>query len=107
MSEVKETTTEELDLLIQLSQEYNFEGDKIRQIDLRGLENITANDMIKANKVLTNSGSISVMPEISLEYDLVLAASACGIPVEFFKQLKPRDAMKVKNRVTSFLFGEE
>ena len=29
------------------------------------------------------------------------------MPIEFFKQLKPKDALALKNRVTSFLFGEE
>lgn len=111
MSEVKEAKVvdqdQDLDLVIKLSKEYDFEGEKITQIDLNPLNDITANDMIKANKILTNSGNVSVMPEMSLEYALVLAASATRTPVEFFKQLKPKDAMKVKNRVTSFLYGEE
>ena len=29
------------------------------------------------------------------------------MPIEFFKQLKAKDALALKNRVTSFLFGEE
>ena len=47
------------------------------------------------------------MPETNLEYALIVAASATGRPVEFFRGLVPRDAMKIKNAVTSFFFGEE
>ena len=65
------------------------------------------NDMIKANKVLNNNGTVTVLPETNLEYTLIIAASASGLPIEFFKTLVPKDAMKVKNRVTSFFFGEE
>lgn len=92
---------------VKLSKTYLFEGEKIDSIDFAGLENITANDMIKANKILNNSGTVTVLPETNLEYTLIIAASATGLPIEFFKQLAPRDAMKVKNKVTSFFFGEE
>ena len=77
------------------------------EIDLSGLDNLTAADMIQANKVLTNNGTVSVLPETTLEYDLIIAAGALKMPIEFFKQLKPKDALALKNRVTSFLFGEE
>ena len=70
-------------------------------------ENVTAEDMIKANKVLASSGTVSVLPENDLHYTLIIAASATGYPIEFFKALKPKDAIKVKNKVTSFFFGEE
>lgn len=53
------------------------------------------------------NGTVSVLPETTLEYDLIIAAGALKMPIEFFKQLKPKDALALKNRVTSFLFGEE
>ena len=95
---------EENKMKLKLSKEYDFEGQKI---DLSGLDNLTAADMIQANKVLTNNGTVSVLPETTLEYDLIIAAGALKMPIEFFKQLKPKDALALKNRVTSFLFGEE
>ena len=97
----------ENDLIVKLSKSYKFEDETISEIDMSGLENLTANDMIKANKVLNNSGNVSVLPETNLEYTLIIAASATGRPVEFFKGLQPRDAIRVKNKVTSFFFGEE
>lgn len=93
--------------ILKLTRTYEFEGEKISEIDFSGLENVTANDMIKAQKVLSNTGTVTVLPETNLEYTLIVAAGCTGLPIEFFKQLKPRDAMKVKNRVTGFFFGEE
>ena len=105
----KETAAAEVldETVIKLSKTYDFEDEKIKTIDMSGLETITANDMIKANKILNNSGTVTVLPETNLEYTLIIAASASGLPIEFFKTLAPKDAMKVKNRVTSFFFGEE
>ena len=93
--------------IVKFTKTYQFEGETISEIDMSGLENLTANDMIKANKVLQAAGIVTVMPETNLEYTLIVAASATGRPVEFFKGLVPRDAIKVKNAVTSFFFGEE
>ena len=112
MSEVKNEVVEQAavqaeESKMKLSKVYDFEGAKVSEIDFSGLENLTANDMIKANKVLNTSGNVTVLPETNLEYTLVIAASATDYPIEFYKQLAPRDAIKVKNRVTSFFFGEE
>lgn len=95
------------DNVVKFVKVYQFEGETIGEIDMSGMEKITANDLIKANKVLQASGVVTVMPETNLEYAMIIAASATGRPVEFFKGLAPRDAIKIKNKVTHFFFGEE
>lgn len=95
------------DNMVKLSKPYKFEGKEYSEIDLSGLEDLTAADMIKANKILERAGTMSVLPEMSLEYACVLAARASSQPIEFFNGLHPRDAIKVKNKVTGFLFGQE
>lgn len=95
------------DLVVKFTRSYEFEGEIIKEVDLSGMDDLSANDMIKANKILNASGNATVLPEMSLEYALVMASFATGKPVEFFKALRPKDAIKVKNRVTSFFFGEE
>ena len=60
---------EDNEMKLKLSREYDFEGQKICEIDLSGLDNLTAADMIQANKVLTNNGTVSVLPETTLDYD--------------------------------------
>lgn len=101
------TTVENEEMLLQLSKTYEFEGEKISQLDLSGMEEITADNMIKANKVMVTSGALAIMPENDLYYTLIIAADATGIPIEFFKKLRPKDAVKVKNRVSNFFYGEE
>ena len=110
MAEIKsitEATTEEESLVVSLSKDYNFDGEKVKTIDFSGLEKVTAKTMIKANKVLTTAGDVQLLPESSLHYALIIASECTKYPIEFYERLAPRDAMKVKNTVTAFFYGEE
>ena len=99
--------TVENDLIVELYKEYSFEGEKVCRIDFTGLENVTAKTMIKTSKVLTNAGDVQLLPESSLHYALIIASECTKYPIEFYENLCPRDAMKVKNTVTGFFYGEE
>ncbi len=94
-------------LVVSLSKTYEFEGEKISEIDFSGLEDVTAKTMIKANKVLVSSGDVQILPENSLHYALIVAADCTAYPIEFYEQLNPKDAIRVKNTVTGFFFGDE
>lgn len=86
---------------------YSFEGSNYAGIDLGGIENLSAKDMIAAEKYLSKNGIISPIPEMTMEYIGFICNRATGQPIEFFKNLPPRDAVKVKNKVTSFFYGED
>ena len=84
-----------------------WEDETYTGVDLSGLEDLSARDMIATQRMMERSGSINVLPEMSLEYACIFASKASGLPQEFFQSLPPREAIKVKNRVTSFFYGEE
>jgi hypothetical protein len=94
-------------MVIILRKPYTYEGKTYEKIDLSGLDNLTADDMIAASRVLDRSGSFSFLPEMTVEYACVISARATKLPIEFFKGLPPKDAMKLKNRVTGFLYGAD
>ena len=100
---------DEVNMVITFKKPYKFENKEYTEIDLSGLDDLQASDMIAVNKYMqrTSGGSIDVMPEVSLEYACVLASKAAKLPIEFFTSLPPKEAMKVKNRVMGFLFGAE
>jgi len=93
--------------VVVLSKAYHFEDEDIKTVDLSGLDSITADQMITAQKIVTRSGNTTALLETNIEYLLVLASFASGRPVEFFKKLNARDVVKIKNRVTGFFFSEE
>ena len=86
---------------------YLFEGNHYAGIDLKAIEDLTAKDMCEAEKYLSKKGIISPLPEMTMEYIGFIANRATGQPIEFFMQLPPKDATKVKNKVTSFFYGED
>lgn len=99
---------DEDNMVIKFKKPYKFENKEYTEIDLNGLEDLQASDMIAVNKYMQRtSHGIDVMPEVSLEYACVLASKATKMPIEFFTSLPPREAMKVKNRVMGFLFGSD
>lgn len=99
---------EEESMVIKFKKPYYFEGKEYAELDLSGMEDLQASDMIAVNKYMQRtSAGIDVMPEVSLEYACVLASKAAKLPIEFFTSLPPREAMKVKNRVMGFLFGSD
>lgn len=94
-------------MYVQFRKPYVFDDEAYNGVDLSGLENLSARDMIATQRQMEKSGSINVIPEMSIEYACIFASKATGLPVEFFQDLPPREAIKVKNRVTSFFYGEE
>lgn len=101
-------TPEETSLtLVKFSKPYYFEGKEYTQVDLSGLETLTAKDMVDAENWLTKHGTVSALPEMSMQYANYIAARASGQPIEFFEKLSPKNAIKVKNRVTNFFYGED
>lgn len=79
---------------------YTFEGKIYDHLDLTGLNSMNAADMLKVSKIV--NASTPLLQEMSLEYAIYFASRATGMPIEFFKQMRPRDAIRLKNKITSF-----
>lgn len=90
--------------LVPLKTPITFEGKQYSEIDLNCLENIRAADMIAVNRELSQGGNIDLYQEYTLEYALHIAARASSIPLEFYEQLNPSPALRVRKCVASFLF---
>ena len=98
---------EESTYVIKFRKPYVFEDQTYESVDLSGLEDMSARDMIQAQRTMEKSGSINVLPEMSLEYACIFAARATKLPVEFFQGLPPKEAIRLKNKVTNFFYGAE
>ena len=98
---------EENKYLIKFRKPFVWEDNTYTEIDMSGLEDLSAKDMIAAQRTMEKSGSINVLPEMSLEYACIFASKATKMPVEFFQALPPKEASKVKNKVTNFFYGED
>lgn len=92
------TTTNNEALTIKFSKPFEFEKETYESVDLSGLEDITAAHLSAVEEQVT-----AIVPELSLEYALILAAQVTEHPVEFFKSLPGKEGLKIKRVVQSFL----
>lgn len=90
-------------LMVVFNKPVAFEGKDYGDVDLSGLERLTAGDLIKADGEFSQMGQFSVMNELTMGYACILSAKATGKPIAFFEQLPAREGLKVKNIVMSFL----
>ena len=96
---------DESSTLVKFSKAYRFEGKDYTEVDLSGMEDMTAGDLCAVAKLANRELGVTPIPEMTLPYAMYMAARASHRPVEFFKGLPPVEAMKLKNLVTGFLYG--
>lgn len=105
MNENKEDVITVEPFVIIFKKPYKFDGMEYTQIDLSGLENLTAKDLADADKMFTTQGNVAVMNEMTSAYAYIIASKASGRPYEFVLGLPVKEAMKVKTMVTDFLYN--
>ena len=89
--------------LLKLNRPYVFEGKEYAEIDLAGLDKLTVQDAINAQRQLFNEREPAAMLlcETTTAFVRILAAKATGLPIEFFK-LAPRS---VSRRIYGMVMG--
>lgn len=106
-NEIEISENDDTVFVITFNKPYKFEGKEYSELDLSAIEDISASDMIAANKILDRNGSFNFMPEVTLEYACIIAHKVTGYPLEFFYNLPARESIKLKNKVMGFFFRQE
>ena len=83
--------------LLKLNRPYVFEGKEYAEIDLAGLDKLTVQDAINAQR----QPAAMLLCETTTAFVRILAAKATGLPIEFFK-LAPRG---VSRRIYGMVMG--
>lgn len=109
VSTVKPTTIDVIDnpLIMKLSKPFRFEGNEYTELDLRELKNYNTEHLLQAQRICEQRGFNSTVPETTLFFSCAISSIACDLPIEFFLRLPIKDAIKLRTRVTSFLFSED
>lgn len=101
----EEELDQENSLIFRFRKPYLFEGKEFTEVDLSSLEDTTAADLSAVNRILNKTGTVSPVPEMSMDFSIYMAARVAKLPVEFFQRLPAREALRLKNTVTGFLYG--
>lgn len=95
----------ETELVLKFRKPYVFEKREYTEVDLSMLEDVTGADIIAVNRILSRDGAVSPMPEMTMDFVVYMAARVSALPVEFFQRMPAREAIRLKNLVTGFLYG--
>ena len=105
----QETEQGERANVVKLKRPYTFEGKEYTEIDLGGLEGMTIQDAIDAQRDLFAQQEVasSLLCETTTAFAMEIARKASGLPIEFFK-LMPRAAGRlVKHAVQGYIGKRE
>lgn len=99
--------TEPEDLILRFAKPYKFGGQEYNEVDLSGLEDVTAGVLESVGKITAkkNPGMNPALQEMSLTFCTYLAQRVAKLPLEFFTGLPAKEAIKLKAMVTNFLYG--
>lgn len=99
--------TEPEDLILRFSKPYKFGGQEYTEVDLSGLEDVTAGVLESVGKIVSKKapGLNPALLEMSMQFCNYLAQRVAKLPLEFFTGLPAKEAIKLKTMVTGFLYG--
>lgn len=98
-----EETKTQAEGVVKFSKPYFFEGSTYDSVDLSGIDGLTGDDLLEADRAFSASGQFSPLPEMTLAYAFSIAATVTKQPIEFYRALPAKDGLKVKNEVIRFL----
>ena len=100
-----EKINRELSYEVELTREYDFDGERIRKVDLSGLKELTTVDGTEIDQVMERMNHEPRNKFRDLTYTKHIAMRVTGLPVEFFNNLIWKEMERIKNRITLyFLF---
>ena len=91
-------------LMVKLMDPFTFEGEEIKEIDLNGLYDLTARDMIQIEDMMLRNGYSGQNMELLSKYALLTVARVLKKPWEFCDNMKCRDVIRIKNIVSGFFY---
>lgn len=94
-------------LVLKLTRPYVFEGKTYGELDLSGLEDVTAGTLENVGRQVSkkNPGINPAVLETSTPFCIMLAARVTKLPLEFFQRLPAKDGIALKALITNFLYG--
>lgn len=100
-------TEDSVDLIVKFLRPYHFEGQEYTQVDLSGLEDVSAGALQNVGRALLKKrpGLNPSTLEMTMDYANMLAARVTSLPLEFFERLPGKEGMKIKTAVVGFLYG--
>lgn len=86
-----------------------FDGETIEEINLE-LDSLKGNDLLLVERqflAMGDQNQAMMLKELSKEYQVVVAARAAKLPVEFFQEISAKDFSRITMQVQNFFVDGE
>jgi hypothetical protein len=91
--------------MAELSQPFKYNGKEVTGIDLSGLLDLTAHDMVEIDAEMQRRGFTGHRIEMTRQYAMLLAAKINHMPYDFCDRMSARDSIRLKDAITVFLYA--
>lgn len=92
-------------MVIKLSKPVNNGGPKVNELDMRGMNDLTLDDMVDLYSLYDRmGGGQNVLQESSMLFAKLTAQRITGLPLETIGRISARDAAVLKARIYRFFY---
>jgi hypothetical protein len=102
--ENEEQKIEEM-MSFKLNQSFKYDGEEITELDLSGLLDLNAHDLVDIDREMTRRGFAGARNELTRQYAMLVAARCNKKPWDFCDRMSARDSIRLKEYVVTFFYA--
>ena len=102
--ENEEQKIEEM-MSFELNQSFKYDGEEITELDLSGLLDLNAHDLVDIDREMTRRGFAGARNELTRQYAMLVAAKCMHKPWDFCDRMSARDSIRLKEYVVTFFYA--
>lgn len=92
-------------MTFKLNQPFKYDGEEIAELDLSGLLELNARDLVDIDKEMARRGFAGARIENTRQYAMLVAARCVRKPWDFCDRMSARDSIRLKEYVVVFFYA--
>ena len=102
--ENEEQKIEEM-MSFKLNQSFKYDGEEITELNLSGLLDLNARDLVDIDREMARRGFAGARNELTRQYAMLVAARCNKKPWDFCDRMSARDSIRLKEYVVTFFYA--
>lgn len=92
-------------MTFKLNQSFKYDGEEITELDLSGLLDLNARDLVDIDREMMRRGFTGTRTELTRQYAMLVAARCAKKPWDFCDRMSARDSIRLKEYVVTFFYA--
>ena len=92
-------------MTFKLNQPFKYDGEEITKLDLSGLLDLNAHDLVDIDREMTRRGFTGTRTELTRQYAMLVAARCVKKPWDYCDRMSARDSIRLKEYVVTFFYA--